>query len=243
MIDQVSLGNINLSSSYLSNFNEVLKYNVSAWLRTATGQYIDSTTTLKWYNAGYDYAKKTMSLDSFSYYPTQPRDSVIAHTPHQTDYITFKSGAVNMADFNLDEYKKDSALIAGIVDVTNPVITIYRDKEPPFLSGVIKPLPVDMIRKITLPVSIKRINLIDGFLSYTEKRCKDQNRRYHNTHKALDGKISRIKNRNIAIDDSLVFSIDAYLMDSALIKLRVKESYTDSLSGFLYDAAHEPYLS
>ena len=239
MIDQVSLGNINLSSSYLSNFNEVLKYNVSAWLRTATGQYIDSTTTLKWYNAGYDYAKKTMSLDSFSYYPTQPRDSVIAHTPHQTDYITFKSGAVNMADFNLDEYKKDSALIAGIVDVTNPVITIYRDKEPPFLSGVIKPLPVDMIRKITLPVSIKRINLIDGFLSYTEKNAKTRTEGTITLTK-LDGKISRIKNRNIAIDDSLVFSIDAYLMDSALIKLRVKESYTDSLSGFLMTLRMNP---
>ena len=49
----------------------------------------------------------------------------------------------------------------------------------------------------------------------------------------LDGKISRIKNREIAFDDSLVFSLDAYLMDSALIKLRVKESYSDPLSGFL----------
>ena len=49
----------------------------------------------------------------------------------------------------------------------------------------------------------------------------------------LDGKISRIKNRDIAFDDSLVFSIDAFLMDSALIKLRVKQSYSDPQSGFL----------
>lgn len=238
-INQVSLGNLNLSSTYLSDFNQLLKYNVSAWLRTATGEYIDSTTTLKWYNAGYDYANKNLTLDSFSYHPTQPRDSVIAHTPHQTDYITFKSGAVNIADFNLEQYKRDTALIAGTVDITNPVITIYRDKEPPFLAGIIKPLPVDMIRKITLPVSIKRINLLDGLLSYTEKNAKTRTEGTILLTK-LDGKISRIKNRDIALDDSLVFSIDAYLMDSALIKLRVKESYADPFSGFLMTLRMNP---
>ena len=231
-ISQVSAGNINLSSGYLNNFSELLKYNVSAWLRAATGQYVDSLTTLKWYNANYNYADKSLSLDSFSYNPTQPRDSVIAHSPYQTDYITVKTGSLKMADFNLEEYKKENALIAGIVDVTNPEITIYRDKTPPFLAGVIKPLPVDMIKKIALPVSIKRINLIDGFLSYTEKNAKTKTEGTVLLTK-LDGKISRIKNRDIAFDDSLVFSIDALLMDSALIKLRVKQSYSDPQSGFL----------
>jgi hypothetical protein len=157
---------------------------------------------------------------------------VIAHSEYQTDYITFKTGPLKINDFDLDEYKKDSALIAGIVDVTNPVITIYRDKTPPFLAGINKPLPVDMIKKLSLPVSIKRINLIDGMVSYTEKNAKTRTEGTVLLTK-LDGKISRIKNRNIAFDDSLVFSIDAYLMDTALIKLRVKESYTDPFSGFL----------
>lgn len=231
-INQVSAGNLSLSSGYINNFSELLKYNVSAWLRAATGQYIDSVTTLKWYNANYNYADKTLSLDSFSYHPTQPRDSVIAHSPYQTDYITLKTGPVTMADFDLEKYKKDSALIAGVVDITNPEITVYRDKTPPFRSGVIKPLPVDMIKRIALPISIKRINFIDGFLSYTEKNAKTKTEGTILLTK-LDGKISRIKNREIAFDDSLVFSLDAYLMDSALIKLRVKESYSDPLSGFL----------
>jgi hypothetical protein len=232
LLNQVGVGNLNLSSGYFSDFNQILKYNVGAWLRTTTGQYVDSTTTLKWYNADYNSANKTISLDSFEYHPTQPRDSVIAHSEFQTDYITFKTGPLKINDFNLDEYKKDSALIAGIVDVTNPVITIYRDKTPPFLAGINKPLPVDMIKKLSLPVSIKRINLIDGMVSYTEKNAKTRTEGTVLLTK-LDGKISRIKNRNIAFDDSLVFSIDAYLMDTALIKLRVKESYTDPFSGFL----------
>ena len=84
-LNSLSIGNVNLSSGYLTDFNQLLKYNVSAWLRTTTGEYIDSTTTLKWYNADYNYSTKTLSLDSFRYNPTQSRDSVIANTPYQTD--------------------------------------------------------------------------------------------------------------------------------------------------------------
>ncbi|MBD0332484.1 MAG: hypothetical protein ICV66_07495, partial [Chitinophagaceae bacterium] len=88
LVQQAALGNISLSSEYMTDVDRLIKFNVSAWLRTATGQYIDSTTTLKWYNADYNYSNRTLSLDSFVYHPTQPRDSVIEETPYQTDYIT-----------------------------------------------------------------------------------------------------------------------------------------------------------
>jgi len=239
LFNQVSVGNLSLSSDYVSDFNTLLKFNVNAWLRTTTGQYVDSTTTLKWYNADYNYSKKTLTLDSFAYHPTQERDVVIANTPYQTDYITFKTGAVKLIDFNLEKYEKDSAIIANTMTLTNPVITVYRDKFPPFLAGIIKPLPVDKIKAIKLPVSIQNVNLVDGFISYTEKNAKTRAEgTLQLTH--VNGGLSNIKNRNIGQTDSLRLSLNAYLMDSALIRLRVKESYTDSLSGFLMTLRLQP---
>ncbi len=239
VFNQVAIGNFNLSSDYISDFNTLLKFNVSAWLRTTTGQYVDSVTTLKWYNADYNYSKKTLTLDSFAYHPTQERDVVIANTPHQTDYMTFKTGAVKFTDFNLEKYEKDSAIIANAITLTNPLITIYRDKFPPFLAGKIKQLPVDKIKNIKVPVSIQNINIVDGSLGYTEKNAKT---RAEGTvllaH--MNAKIANIKNRNISQADSLQIALDAYLMDSALIRLRVKESYTDSLSGFLMTLRLQP---
>jgi hypothetical protein len=231
LLEQLAVGNIQLSSAN-TNITQVIHSSVAAWLRSATGQYVDSATTLKWYNAGYNYSTKALTLDSFNYHPTQPRDSVIARSPYQTDYITLNTGAVHIADFDLESYQKDSALITGEVDIDRPVISIYRDKLPPFKAGIIKPLPVDIFKRIGVPLTIKRINLSEGLVTYTEKSAKTRTEgTVLLTH--VDGKISRIKNRNIGLDDSLVFSIDAYLMDSALIKLRVKESYTDPFSGFL----------
>jgi hypothetical protein len=239
LFNQVAVGNLQLSSSYLSDFSQLLKYNVSAWLRTATGQYTDSNTTLKWYNADYSYANQTLSLDSFTYHPTQPRDSVIANAAFQKDYITFRSGPVQLAGFDLQKYSKDSALIAESITVTEPVVTVYRDKLPPFRAGTIKPLPVDVIKNISLPVSVGRINIENGQLFYTEKNAKS---RAEGTllMTNISGNLSNIKNRNLEEDDSLSLSLNAFLMDSALINLRVKESYADSLSGFLMSLRMRP---
>jgi hypothetical protein len=239
LLNELSLGNLNLSSDYLSDFNQLIKYNVAASLRTGTGNYTDSNTTLNWHNAEYSYKNKTFTLDSFFYHPTQSRDSVIANTPHQTDYITFQSGAVKITDFNLEAYNKDSAILANTINITNPIITIYRDKGPPFLGGRIKPLPVDMIENIKLPVSVKRLNLFDGLLTYTERNAKTRAEgTLYLTN--LNGGLSNIKNTNISETDSLTLNLNAFLMDSAQINLRVRESYADSLSGFLMTLRMRP---
>lgn len=90
-----------------------------------------------------------------------------------------------------------------------------------------------------MPVSIQNVNLVDGSISYTEKNAKTRAEgTILLTH--VNGGLSNIKNRNIAQTDSLQLSLNAYLMDSALIRLRVKESYTDSLSGFLMTLRLQP---
>jgi hypothetical protein len=239
VFNDVSIGNFRLSSDYLADFNQLVKFNISAWLRSKTGYYVDSTTTMKWFNADYNYVNRTLSLDSFAYFPTQQRDSVILKTPHQVDYITFHSGAIRFTDFNLEKYKQDSALFASTISIKNPLITIYRDKKPPFLSGIIKPLPVNLIRRISLPVSVSRVNLIDGNLVYTERNAKSRAEGTVSlTH--LHGSISNIKNRGFEYNDSLGLTLRAYLMDSALLDLKVKESYTDTLGGFLMTLQMKP---
>jgi hypothetical protein len=237
--DQASAGNLKLSSGYISSFDQIAKYNVSAWIRTTTGQYIDSNTTLQWFNAAYNSDRKVLRMDSFNYNPTQPRDLVMAHTNYQTDYITFHSGPVQVNGFNLEKYKRDSSIILDAVDITNPVITVYRDKQPPLQQGVLKSLPVDLIKNIPLPISMKRINIIDGYVSYTEKNAKTRSEgTLILTH--LNGQLENIKNRNLGQNDSLSLTATAYLMDSTALRLTVLESYTDTLSGFLMTMRLKP---
>ena len=238
-LSETSIGNLSLSSGSVTDVAKLLKENVSAWVRTTTGHYIDSTTTMRWFNADYNSGKKTLSLDSFQYHPTQPLDSVIARTPFQTDYITVKTGNVLMKGFSLDRFEKDSSLIADTIQVDHPVITIYRDKLPPFLAGNLKPLPVEMLANINMPVHVKGLKLVDGLLQYTERNAKS---RAEGTLSLvhLNAEVSNLKNRDHEETDSMTITMNAYLMDSAWIGLRVRESYTDSLKGFLMTLQMRP---
>jgi hypothetical protein len=238
-VGNTTIGNVNLSSDYINNFSRLLKFNISAWLKTSTGSYADSSISLKWYNAEFNADKKILALDSFSYRPSRSLDSVMAQSPFQTDYITLSTGRIQMSEFNLDKYEKDSSIIANTMQIDDPVITIYRDKKPPFQSGRLKPLPVDMIRMIGLPVQVEKIRFSNGHLSYTEKHPKSRAEgTVVLTH--MNATLGNIKNRNITDEDSLTLTMNSYLMDSTFLSLTVKESYADSLSGFLMTLKMKP---
>ncbi|MCU7547991.1 hypothetical protein OCK74_02645 [Chitinophagaceae bacterium LB-8] len=240
--EKASVGNFQLSSETITDFNKLARLNFTAWVRTTTGQYVDSNTTIKWFNAGYNADEKVMTLDSFVYLPTLSRDSLIAATPYQTDYKTLHTGPVQFTGFDLERYNKDSIFIANTITIYRPLISVYRDKRHPFLGGQVKPLPAETMKQIKLPISIGKINLINGLLTYTElnrKTRKEGTIALTN----LDASLGNITNRNLQLGDSLSLSLDAMLLDSAQLRLRVKESYTDSLNGFLMTLRMRPASS
>ena len=232
MVELASVGNLQLSSTYFTNISQLLRNNLAIWLRTKNGQYIDSTTTIKWFDSEYDAVKKRLTLDSFIYKPTPPRDTIIARSPFQTDYKTIETGRLELTDFDLEKYSKDSSFTANELIVYNPQINIYRDKRPPFKTGIIKNLPVDIFENLPIKVAINKVLLKKGILSYTELNDKT-NAEGTVTINGMDVLIADIKNRNIKDNDSLSLQLDGYLMDSAKISLRIKESYADTLSTFL----------
>jgi hypothetical protein len=229
---QASLGNINLSSQSISSFGEIMKVNVSAWLNIPQGQFIDSNTTLKWYNARFANSSKTLRLDSFLYHPSQPLDSVLAHAPYQLDYITLKTGGIIIDGLDVARYQKDSAFIANSITIGHPVLTVYRDKLPP--KGPLKKeklLPVSLIKNVSLPLSIDSVRAVNGVITYSEKNGasrKQGDLLLGNVNAVL----SNIKNSNLLTEDSLSLTFRASLMDSAHILVKFKESYIDSFAGF-----------
>ena len=228
---EASIGNVNLSSQLLPNFGELMKANVSAWLHIPQGQFVDSITTLKWYNARFTNSSKTLSVDSFVYHPTQPLDSVLAHAPYQLDYITVNTGAINIEGLDVTQYEKDTSLIANSVSIQAPVLTVFRDKKPPISPNKKdKDLPVDIIKKITSPLSIDSILFSDGTITYSEKNGTSRKQGdLLLTH--VNGGLANIKNTNLQDEDSLSLVFNAHFMDSIPLSVHLKESYTDSLAG------------
>lgn len=233
------LNNLAISSTTIKNLQQLVAANNAFEIKNVTGNYLNADKDLRWFNAGYNRRSNFLSLDSFSFAPTLEKDSFIAKQAFQTDYITFKSGAVKIGPIDMNNYVKNNKLNIGSATIDNFLLFDYKDKQQPFNAGIIKPLPVDMIKKIPLQLSVDTILLNNANVSYTEVNEKIKKPGTITVNR-MTVRLIDFKNYNIGPTDSLRLHANGYLMDTAWIRLRVKESYTDSLGGFLMTVRIKP---
>ena len=239
VIKSGSLKNLNISSSTITNLQLLAAANSAFQINHLTGFYSTSTTNLRWANVSFYRNNNFFKLDSFSMIPVLSRDSFISHQSYQTDYFTIRTKAINIGPFDIDRFIRNNSLNIGTASIDHLTFTDYKDKQLPFNAGVIKPLPVNMIKMIPLKLSIDTILLNNANVVYTEFNDK--------TMKAgiipvtrMTVRLMTVKNYNINPTDSLRIHANGYLMDTIWMRLRVKESYTDTLGGFLMTLRVKP---
>lgn len=239
VMNSVSLNNLNISSSSIKDFQQLAAVNSMFQIKKFTGNYTTGGTNLQWYNAGFSRNSNTFSLDSFSLAPALSIDSFLLKQSYQADYITVKSGAVAIGPVDIDTYIKDKTLDIDALKIDRFRFTDYKDKQLPFNSGIVKPLPVNMIKKINQPLSVDTVLLTNSAVQYTEVNEK--------TRQAGTVPVTRmtvtllnIRNHKIKPGDSLTIKAVGYVLDTVWTRLRVKESYTDSLGGFLMTLRMKP---
>lgn len=211
----------------------------NAWMRTGTGTLRDSNTVVHWVAARYDALTSRLSLDSLAVEPISSREAFIASHRYQADYLTFHSGPLQLTGFNRQLFEREGALEARTINVQRPQITIYRDKRPPFLGGINKLLPTNKLQQLATPLNIGQVQLVNGLVAYTELNDKT-NEEGIVTLTNLNASISNIRNQNISANDSLSLRMDALLLDSAKLSLQLRESYADTLAGFIMQLRMRP---
>lgn len=239
VINKTGLKDLNISSSTINNLQKLARANSFFQLQQFTGNYKDDIKELRWYNAGFNRNNRMFSLDSFTFNPVLPKDSFLAKLTYQKDYIKAGTGAVIIGPVDIDKYTKDSVLNIGKIRVDHAYMSDYKDKGLPFAAGTIKPLPVNMIKKIPLKLAVDTVQLNNASVEYTEVSEKTK----------LPGTIPvtrmsvnlfNINNYNYTSTDSLIIRAEGYVLDTVWVRLRVKESYTDSLGGFLMTLRLKP---
>ncbi|MFI5128391.1 MAG: hypothetical protein ACHQFX_00305 [Chitinophagales bacterium] len=224
-----------LQSATIFNLRQSLKENKGFRLKEITGSWDSDNNHFDWHSLEYDKNSKVFSVDSFTFRPTPDKESFIASHKYQTDYITLQTGRIDAGPFDIDKYLTDTVISAGTVNVSSVSMKTYRDKRKPAREGIIKPLPVNLLKKIPLHLSLDTMNLSNAYIEYSELNEKT-NQTGVVIMNRMSAKIFPINNYDLKPDDSLSFEAQAWLMDSVRITLKVKESYTDSLAGFLLSA-------
>lgn len=231
-ITSASLHDFAITSASLLNMHELVSNNTRFRLKALSGNYYNSKHQFEWHNGAYDKNTKSLSADSFSYRPAEDKEAFIASAPYQTDYIAAKTGAIAIGPFDIERYIKDSVWDMGAITINNGRMTIFRDKRKPIEPGTVRPLPVNMLKKIPAHLLADTLRLNDALVEYEEHNEKT-NKPGKVTVSRLNGRITNLRNHNVTKTDSLHTLVTGFIENKIRTWLNVKESYTDSLGGFL----------
>ncbi|HSU28999.1 MAG TPA: hypothetical protein VLJ68_11490 [Chitinophagaceae bacterium] len=238
-IETAGLNDLDLSSETIRSMRSIVEKNSRFRISKLTGEYIDSNNLFRWFNANYDQGSRSLLLDSFHYKPTPSKEAFAASHAYPLDYLNAKTGKISIGPIDLDKYLKDSVLSIGTIRVNDLDLNDYRDNRKPRQQGVIKPLPVGKIKALKMKFSIDSLLFDRARTVYTELSPK--------TGKAgeipitnMTVKLFPIRNYDLQPTDSLRIQAMGYLMDSIWVRLRMRESYLDSLSGFLFTLRMKP---
>lgn len=239
VIDLAKLSDFSLNSTWLLSMRELISQNTRFNLTEVTGSYMDRDDQYQWYNAQYDKRIKFFSLDSFSYRPTPSRDEFIKALKFQDDYMTARTGRINIGPFDIQRYIKDTVLDFGIMTIENGYLSNHRDKRIPRQPGSVRPLPANLLKKIGTHVIVDEVNIKNAHVDYEEVNDKTNALGAISVHN-LNGTVKDARNFNLRDGDTLDIKATGYLQGTIHTKLHVREAYTDPLGGFTMTAQMGP---
>jgi len=238
-LKDIAIGNVIINAAAINNPIKLLTENPGAWMRTSLANYITKKSSWQIDGVSYNGNRKELEIDSVNYHPSLSRDSAIASSLYQMDYIYYNSGKTLLSGVDLAELFNNNLFSIQKAGLTHPYVNVYRDKFPPFLQGIRKKLFTEAIKNIDLPLSINEVAINDGKISYTERNAKSRlDGNLILTH--LNGNILNIKNYQLQPADSLLINIAGLLLNKAPFDVNIHQSYGDRLCGFLVNLQVQP---
>ncbi len=226
-----ALKNLNVNQMLWQDIPGAILANPLFLVHQFNGSYSYKNTVYSWYNALFDHSKKIFSVDSASLRPVIARDLFTTGNPFQATYLTVNTGPIRANGININQFVTDSTINIKSIEIDRPVIYSYLDKRPAFNANKYRPLPATILKNISFPFLIDTVFLHNGSSTYSELSNKTLMEGNIGVTR-INAMLFPIKNYDLDINDSLNIRAEGWLMDSAWMALRLKQSYTDSLGGF-----------
>lgn len=186
----------------------------------------------------YDPKLAQVKINGFEFRPIKEKQTFLDESFYQTNYMLAKIDTISVQKLRINA--TDSSIRIGFIHVSAPSLEIDRDKTHPFYAKNIKLLPTNAFKRIGPRFKIDTIQLVNGKILYTEKsRITGQAGSMSFTN--LNGLVRNVKNLDLKDGDSLYIRASTRFLDSAVVKLRVRESYGDTLAGFLMTTQVSPF--
>ena len=231
VLGSMNVGNIYLDDSLVGNTDELLKVNNHFYINHGNVALKNNKTSLDVYNLSLNKSANTLTLDSLNFSPVMDRDSFMKTKQFQSTYLKFHSGKININGIDFARLLKDTLFYSPKIMLSDFHLVAYKDKRLPFRHGIVKPMLTDMLLNIKPKLQVDSVIFKKGLIEYEEFNDKTKQHGKIKLSK-IKGAVADVRTFGPMPDDSLKFNMYARLIDTADIRLKYKQSYTDSLSGF-----------
>ena len=219
-----------INTASITNLSTLTSANRSFRLSDFTGSLTNVNTVLKWTGASLSRTNASFRVDSISWRPHLEADSFLARQKLQTDYVALSSGAISLANADIERFIRDKTVSGSLMEVDDLELMVVKDSNLPRDSGKLKPLPVEIVQRLNFPVQIGRLRAQDATVEYTE--ISPRKNRVTIPITGVNLEMENLKNYDLNATDSLYALLSGTLLDSVKVSLELTESYDDTLGGF-----------
>ncbi|HRU60799.1 MAG TPA: hypothetical protein P5565_04955 [Bacteroidia bacterium] len=190
-------------------------------------------------NAAWSAATKHFTAEDVSFRPYLSPDSFLSARAFETDYLRLHRGRLELEELDLD-FLEETRFRSRKATVSDAFLEVRRDKRLPDPIGQLKPLPVQQLMRLGFDFRIDTFAVTNGHVEYTEIGDKSGQPGTVSFDR-LQATLTGIRSRDVADGDSLRLKANARFLDTTDIALRFRESYLDTLGGFVLTAAIAPF--
>jgi hypothetical protein len=230
-LNNLNLENLHVNDSSFNKPGEFISKNNSFRISNGNIRMENTKTNLAVYNLSFSKATNSLALDSMIFKPVPDREAFMKTQSYQATHIEVHSGKINVKDIDFNLLLADTVISLKKVTISDMNMLAFKDKRLPFHHGVYKPMLTDLLLNIKPKIQADSVILKNGLIEYEEFNDKTQQFGKIKLSR-IKGAIGGVRTFNPKPDDSLKFNVYARLIDTADLRIKYKQSYTDSLSGF-----------
>lgn len=208
-------------------------------IRNTSFQWKLKQSELRIADAAWSAASGHFEAGHLSLRPYLSPDSFLAVSVFETDYIELRKGRIVLDGLTTD-FVSEPQLHARAATIADALLEIRRDKRMPDRTGAYQPLPVQQLARLGFDLRLDTVRVQNGHVEYTEIGEKSGQAGTVSFDR-LEAMLTGLRSRDLGPDDSLSLRARARFLDTTDITMRFRESYYDSLGGFILTAAIAPF--
>lgn len=191
----------------------------------------EKAITAKAGSYNWDPVKNQLTIRGFDMLPNLSMEESFKKWQWQKDYLTVKGESVTISGIDVEKYTKDSAIVIKKVVLEKAVLSTSKDKRMPFQHGIEKPMFTQLIK--SMPLHIQVDSLLVQQSAVTVNITSPRTNKWGSVPlENINAAITNFKTRHNE-NDSLTLVANLKLFNSHIRRFSYKESYGDSLSGFV----------